>query len=115
MDIGYARISTRDQTLDLQLDALAKTGCDKVFTKTASGAGGGCSRSRAGGGGVLTTADPQRIKRILDYRGIDVRLDGDRLIARPRSGPLSDDMVRFIRHFKSVIIAELGARKARLP
>ncbi len=61
------------------------------------------------------TADPQQIKRILDYRGIDVRLDGDRLIARPRSGSIPDDMVRFIRHFKPVIIAELRARKARPP
>lgn len=38
MQIGYARISTGDQTLDLQLDALKKSGCDRVFTETASGA-----------------------------------------------------------------------------
>lgn len=30
--------STGEQTLDLQLDALATAGCDKVFTETASGA-----------------------------------------------------------------------------
>jgi DNA invertase Pin-like site-specific DNA recombinase len=38
MNIGYARVSTEEQTLDLQLDALAKAECGKVFQETAGGA-----------------------------------------------------------------------------
>ena len=38
MLIGYARVSTSDQTTDLQKDALSEEGCEKIFSDIASGA-----------------------------------------------------------------------------
>jgi DNA invertase Pin-like site-specific DNA recombinase len=37
MLIGYARVSTQDPNLDLQIDALTKAGCEKLFQEKMSG------------------------------------------------------------------------------
>ena len=38
MQIGYARVSTKGQSFDLQVDALRKVGCEKVYQEVVSGA-----------------------------------------------------------------------------
>lgn len=59
--VGYARVSTADQDLALQLDSLAGAGCAKVFEDRASGA----------------RADRPGLRAALDYAR-----DGDVLVPR---------------------------------
>ena len=36
--VGYARVSTKDQNLDMQIDELKKDGCERVYTDKVTGA-----------------------------------------------------------------------------
>ena len=37
MKIGYARVSTKDQHPENQIDLLAQAGCEKIYKETQSG------------------------------------------------------------------------------
>jgi DNA invertase Pin-like site-specific DNA recombinase len=72
MLIGYARVSTHDQTLNLQQDALHKAGCTKIFTDTASGAkaerkGLEAALSYVRKGGILVVWRLDRLGRSLPH------------------------------------------------
>lgn len=38
MKYGYARVSTKNQNLDIQIDVLKKYGCEKIFSEHTKGA-----------------------------------------------------------------------------
>lgn len=68
MLIGYARVSTADQDIALQIDALTKAGCERIFTDKASGAKAGRpglvdALEYARGGDVLVIWEPYRLGR----------------------------------------------------
>jgi DNA invertase Pin-like site-specific DNA recombinase len=84
MLIGYARVSTVDQNLVLQRDALTAVGCERIFTD--EGVSGGVT-ARRGLDAALAAANP-----------------GDILVVRKL-----DRLGRSLSHLVT-LIAELGAR-----
>src|SRR5215217_4958447 len=72
MKIGYARISTEDQTLNLQLDALTAAGCAQTFQDVISGAkdarpGLDQALSHLRSGDILVVWRLDRLGRTLKY------------------------------------------------
>ena len=49
--VGYARVSTQEQSFDMQVDALEKAGCERIFAEKVSG----------------TKDDRQELKKCLEY------------------------------------------------
>jgi DNA invertase Pin-like site-specific DNA recombinase len=78
MLIGYARVSTTDQNLDLQRDALTKAGCERIFEEHASGArddrpelAAALSHARAGDTLVVYKLDRlgRSLRSLIDFVG----------------------------------------------
>lgn len=82
MKIGYARISTSEQSLDLQLDALNKHSCEKIFTDKLSGRndnreGLNNALATARSGDTIVTWRLDRLARSLKHL-IDIIMDLER-------------------------------------
>ncbi|MGK5089012.1 recombinase family protein [Bdellovibrionota bacterium FG-2] len=72
MLIGYCRVSTAEQNLDLQLDALKIAGCEEIFRDVASGAldsrkGLGDALARASSGDTIVVWRLDRLGRNLKH------------------------------------------------
>ena len=82
--IGYARVSTQDQNLELQTEALQKAGCKKIFEDRASGSraellGLAQARENLRAGGTLVVWKLDRlgrsVKQLVDLVG-ELQSDG---------------------------------------
>ena len=133
MLIGYARVSTDDQNLDLQRDALEKAGCEKIYTDQQSGA----STERLGLNGILEMARPGdtlvvcRLDRLgrslkhlihlmeqLDHQGIGLRSLQENIDTTTSGGRLVFHLFGALAEFERNLIRErtragLSAARAR--
>ena len=133
MLIGYARVSTHEQSLALQQDALEKAGCERTFTDVASGATAerdGLSAAfdyvRAGDTLVVWRLDrlgrslKQLIDRItvLEQRGVGFRSLTESMDTTTSGGRLIFHVFGALAEFERAVIRErtlagLAAARAR--
>ena len=133
MLIGYARVSTLDQTLALQQDALTQAGCEHIFTDTASGTrtdrpGLGQALSHLRSGDTLVVWRLDRLGRSLSHlidtikdlqgRGIHFRSLQEQLDTGTSGGKLVFHVFGALAEFERDLIRErthagLVAAKAR--
>ncbi len=90
MKIGYARVSTRDQNLDMQVSALTDAGCEKIYTEKVSGVG-----------------ERAELQAVLQYLR-----DGDCLIVYKldRLGRNMKDLLNIIEHLQTKNVSLVSLR-----
>lgn len=133
MLLGYARVSTLDQNPNLQLDALQKVSCDRIYTDKASGAKTArpeltklLEQARAGDTIVIWKLD--RLGRSLTHlvdlvaqlneRGIGLRSLQDPIDTTTAQGKLVFNIFASLAQFEREVISErtqagLAAARAR--
>lgn len=133
MSLLGARVSSQDQTPDLQLDALRAAGCKRIFVETASGAqrdrpelGAALDYLRAGDTLVIWKLDrlARSVKQLietvegLEARGIGLRSLTETIDTTTAGGKLVFHIFGALAEFERAIIGErtragLEAAKAR--
>lgn len=133
MLLGYARVSTADQTLDLQRDALLEAGCERVYADVASGARTERPElarllESARDGDVLVVWKLDRVGRSLKHlvglvaeleqRGVGLRVLQDPVDTTTPSGRLIFHLFGALAEFERSLIQErtqagLAAARAR--
>ena len=134
MKYGYARVSTHEQNLDLQIDALKRAGCDHIFTDHGKS---GASEGRSGfaealqacqWGDTLTVWRLDRLGRslrslidvmaLLETKGAEFESITEGIDTSTSGGKLYFHMMGALAQFERDLIAErtragLDAAKAR--
>lgn len=133
LKIGYARVSTGDQILDMQIAALKAAGCDRIFEETASGAKSdrpilatAISHLRAGDTFVVYRLDrlgrslPHLVELVANFkeRGIGLRSLTDPVDTTSAAGELVFNIFASLAQFERQLIRErtmsgLTAARAR--
>lgn len=131
MKIGYARVSTKDQSLDLQIDALKKEGCKQIFHEVVSGAKTeraelDCLLSQLRKGDILVIWKLDRLGRSLKHlvhlvhelieKGIGLQSINDPIDTTTSQGRLVFNIFASLAEFEREIIRErtqAGLKAAR--
>jgi DNA invertase Pin-like site-specific DNA recombinase len=133
MKIGYVRVSTKEQSFDLQVDALQQAGCDKLYREVVSGArterpGLDQVVDRLRAGDVLVIWKLDRLGRSLKHlvelvntlreRGIGLQSLNDPTDTTRPQGRLSFNLFASLAEFERDLIRErtqagLSAARAR--
>lgn len=131
MKIGYARVSTEDQNLDPQIDALRSDGCEKIFQEKMTGKRSSrpaLDRALAAlkPGDVLVVWKLDRLGRSLknlvtvlhdlDSRSVGFRSISDSIDTGTPTGKLVFHMLGAIAEFEAALVSErtrIGLQAAR--
>lgn len=131
MKIGYARVSTVGQNLEIQKEALKSAGCEKIFSEKVSGAkinrkefDAMMEFAREGDQVIVTRLDRlsrssmelQNTAKTLENKKIDLRVLEQDIDTSSPSGKLLFNMIGIVAEFEREMINERAAegRKAAM-